>query len=302
MSLNENVKRLIMSVADNNMEKSKQVVKDIIAEEDAVCNQYFCRVVKAKLDSQPNFMELPYDVKGLLKVEDVTKSFNTNRYFLSEREKSIFERICIAKNTNEKLAEMGIRYINSTLLYGESGTGKTTFGRYVAYKLNLPFAYVNFSQCISSHLGGTSKNIEKIFEYVSKQKCVLMLDELDAIGIERGKEDSTGEMSRVVISIMQALDLLDNSIIVLGATNRLDMIDKALLRRFSVQHEVKVLEKDEIVIMIENFLEDVKIKYDFTNLEKYIATHSGKQSEVITDIIKSISKMINNDSNFILEA
>ncbi len=298
MGLNENVKNLITSVADNDLQKAKAYVKAIISNETASSNQYFCKNIKNKLETQHNFIELPYDLKGILKMEDVSTSFNENRYYLTDREKKIFEQIEMANNTNKKLTEMGIRYLNSTLLYGESGTGKTTFGKYVAYKLELPFAYLNFSQCISSYLGSTSKNIEKVFDYVAKQKCVLMLDEVDAIGIKRGKED-LGEMSRIVIGLMQSFDLLENDVIVIGATNRKDMIDEALIRRFSIIHEVKTLNPAETQTLIVNFLDNIDIKYDKQNIVQYANTYN-KQSEIIKDIIKSIVKMINNKQEFIL--
>lgn len=204
----------------------------------------------------------------------------------------------MTNNTNKKLKQLGIRYLNTTLLYGETGTGKTTFGKYVAYKLGLPFAYLNFSQCITSLLGGTSKNIDKVFEYVSKQKCVLMLDEIDAIGIKRGKED-LGEMSRVVISLMQSFDLLDNEIIVIGATNRKDMIDEALIRRFSIIHEVKTLNPEEVQILITNYLKDVNIEFDEINIKEYSIYHN-KQSEIVKDIVKGIVKMLNDKTEFMI--
>ena len=298
MALNENVKNLIRSVVDNDLQKAKSFVNIIISNETAVSNQYFCKTIKSKLETQHNFMELPYDIKSILKMEDISTSFNENRYFLTNVEKEVFEQIKIAKNTNEKLTEMGIRYLNSTLLYGESGTGKTTFGKYVAYKLGLPFAYLNFSQCISSFLGATSKNIEKVFEYVSKQKCLLMLDEVDAIGIKRGKED-LGEMSRIVIGLMQSFDLLENDIIVIGATNRKDMIDEALIRRFSIKHEVKILNNNDAYKLIINYLDDLKIKYDNDNILDYAENHH-KQSEIINDVIKGITKMLNENKEFVL--
>lgn len=298
MGLNKNVKNLIRSVADNDLSKAKIYANIIIANETSMSNQFFCKTIKNKLELQPNFIELPYDIKGILRMENVSTSFNENRYYLTSREKRVFEQIWMAKNTNEKLTEMGINFLNSTLLYGESGTGKTTFGKYVAYKLNLPFAYLNFSQCISSLLGATSKNIEKVFDYIAKQKCVFMIDEIDAIGIKRGKED-LGEMSRVVIGLMQSFDLLSNDIIVIGATNRKDMIDEALIRRFSIQHEVKTLYNNEAYNLITRFLHDLKIEYDDNDILKYTTSHN-KQSEIIKDITKSIVKMLNNNSKFIL--
>lgn len=297
MPLNENIKDLIRSVADNDLQKAKVYANIIVSNEKSNNNQNFCRIIKAKLESQHNFIELPFDLKEILKMEDVS-NFNENRYFLSDREREIFNQISIAQNTNNKLSEMGLRYVNATLLYGESGTGKTTFGKYVAYKLGLPFAYLNFSNCINSYLGATSKNISKVFDYISKQKCVFMIDEIDAIGIKRGKED-LGEMSRIVISLMQAFDLLENDIIVIAATNRKDMIDEALLRRFSIKHEVKTLNEYETRFLIEMFLQDLNIEYNKENIERY-SKINNKQNEIVNDVIKAIIKMLNDKSEFIL--
>ena len=298
MALNENIKNLIRSVVNNDLSKAKSYIKVILENENAACNKSFCDYMRKELETQPNFIELPYDIRGILKMEDVSNSFNKNRYFITDREKRIFKQIDMTNNTNKKLKQLGIRYLNTTLLYGETGTGKTTFGKYVAYKLGLPFAYLNFSQCITSLLGGTSKNIDKVFEYVSKQKCVLMLDEIDAIGIKRGKED-LGEMSRVVISLMQSFDLLDNEIIVIGATNRKDMIDEALIRRFSIKHEVKTLNPEEVQILITNYMKDINIEFDEINIKEYSIYHN-KQSEIVKDIVKGIVKMLNNKTKFMI--
>lgn len=298
MALNKNIKNLIRSVVNNDLSKAKFYIKVILENENAACNKSFCDYMRKELETQPNFIELPYDIRGILKMEDVSNSFNKNRYFITDREKRIFKQIDMTNNTNKKLKQLGIRYLNTTLLYGETGTGKTTFGKYVAYKLGLPFAYLNFSQCITSLLGGTSKNIDKVFEYVSKQKCVLMLDEIDAIGIKRGKED-LGEMSRVVISLMQSFDLLDNEIIVIGATNRKDMIDEALIRRFSIIHEVKTLNPEEVQTLITNYMKDVNIEFDEINIKEYSIYHN-KQSEIVKDIVKGIVKMLNDKTKFMI--
>lgn len=298
MALNKNIKNLIRSVVNNDLSKAKSYIEVILENENATCNKSFCDYMRKELETQPNFIELPYDIKGILKMEDVSTSFNENRYFITDREKRIFKQIDMTNNTNKKLKQLGIRYLNTTLLYGETGTGKTTFGKYVAYKLGLPFAYLNFSQCITSLLGGTSKNIDKVFEYVSKQKCVLMLDEIDAIGIKRGKED-LGEMSRVVISLMQSFDLLDNEIIVIGATNRKDMIDEALIRRFSIIHEVKTLNPEEVQTLITNYMKDVNIEFDEINIKEYSIYHN-KQSEIVKDIVKGIVKMLNDKTKFMI--
>lgn len=77
------------------------------------------------------------------------------------------------------MSEYGIPYLNSTLISGIPGTGKTEFAKYVAYRLDLPYAYLNFSYLIDSYLGKTAQNLRKVFDYCKGQKCVLMLDEVD---------------------------------------------------------------------------------------------------------------------------
>lgn len=296
--MNIEIKNLINYIADNDVQNAKKVIKRIIENNKTEIDKPFLNSIKNKIETQLlNFMELPYDLKGLLKVEDVSVSFNEKRYYLADSENEIYKHISSIKNINGKLDEMGISYLNSVLLYGESGTGKTLFGRYVAYKLGLPFAYLNFSSCVNSYLGSTQKNIEKVFDYVSKMKCVFMIDEIDAIGLERGQKNDVGEMSRIVISVMQALDLFRNDTIVIGATNRIDMIDKALSRRFAIKHEVKPLNEKQTKELIIQYLSDINIEYDMENVENY-SKKCNKQSQIVNNIIQSIIITLTENKKF----
>ena len=158
---------------------------------------------------------------------------------------------------------------------------------------------MNFSNAISSYLGTTGKNISKAFEFAEKQKCIFMIDEVDAIGMERGKED-VGEMSRITIGLMQALDCLRNDTIIIGATNRLDMIDKALLRRFSMVHNVKKFSEEEMYLMITKYLDDVGISFNNGNVLRYCKAQNS-QALVSNDMIRAISKSIRFNIEFKLE-
>jgi SpoVK/Ycf46/Vps4 family AAA+-type ATPase len=297
--MNDRLKEIIKAVADNDIQKAKQFVKVIVDEDKSQANKYFCESIKHKLQAASmNLIELPYDVKDILYMEDTSISFNENRYFLSERERQIFDEIDGMYQTSLKLSEMGIQYLNSILLYGESGTGKTLFGKYIAYKLKVPFVYMNFSNAISSYLGSTAKNIAKAFDFVQKQKCIFMIDEIDAIGMMRGKED-IGEMARITISLMQALDCVRNDTIIVGATNRIDMIDKALLRRFTMQHEVKKFNNTEIEQMIIRFLDDVNIPYRIEDIRAYSSVKPC-QAIAINEVIRAIARSIRTGCIFSL--
>lgn len=298
MGLTDNQKCLIKAVSQNDIQYAKKCAIACVVEDTTAKNKRFCDKYKQILESPGvNMMELPYDLKNILCAEDVSNSFKEGRYYLSDREKTVFENIVRMKKVNEKLMEMGISYLNSTLLYGESGTGKTTFGRYVAYKMEIPFCYLNFSSLVDSHMGNTSKNISKAFNYAISNPCVFMLDEIDCISIKRadsGDGGSDAEMARVTITLMQEFDKLTNDIIILGATNRIDRIDEALLRRFTVRHEVQPLKGIERINMAEKFLEDLKI-----NLlhEEYCAVveNSKNQSELINGLVELIAREIQKE-------
>lgn len=299
MGLTDNQKRLIQAISQSDLTSAKKCAVACLMEDTTTKNHSFCSKYKSVLESTGcNMIELPYDLKSILYVEDITNTFREGRYYLSEREKSVYKSIVRMKKVNERLMELSIPYINSTLLFGESGTGKTTFGRYVAYKTGLPFCYLNFSNLVDAYMGNTSKNISKAFSYAIANPCVFMLDEIDCISIRRSDTSSSGgsggELARITITLMQEFDKLTNDIIVIGATNRKDRIDEALLRRFSMKHEVNILNDDEKTAMVNKYLADIHMR--FTDLEiKKLVSNNINQSMLINDMIRMISERISNE-------
>ncbi|MFT3983580.1 MAG: ATP-binding protein [Lachnospiraceae bacterium] len=299
MALTDNQKRLIQAVSRNDTETARKCALACMEEDTTAKNELFCKKYKPLLErKQGNAGELPYDLKNILTMEDVSHSFQEGRYYLSDREREVYESIIRIKKVNEKLMEMGIPYLNTTLLYGESGTGKTTFGRYIAYKTGLPFCYLNFSNLIDSYMGNTSKNISKAFFYAISNPCVFMLDEVDCISIRRADADSGGgtgsELARITITMMQEFDKLRNDIIVIGATNRKDRIDEALLRRFSLKHEVKPLDIGEREKMLRKYLEDINLTFSDKEVLSMIKD-SENQSILLNDLIRRISMKISKE-------
>ena len=298
MGLTNNQKELIKELVSNNIIKAKKAALACVLEDTTQKNAYFCKKYEAILRSPGmNMIELPADVSQFLIVEDVSSSFCPERYYLSEMEKELYEKISRMRKVSRKLMECKLPYLNSVLMYGEPGTGKTLFGRYLSYKLNLPFVYVNISMLVSSYMGNTSKNLSKIFSYISSHPCVFMLDELDAICKNRESADKDGtssEMSRVTITIMQELDRLDTNAIVLAATNRIDLIDRAILRRFSITTKFVPLSKEKKEEMLQLFIEDINryMKVTFTLEEKEAIIQSGNQSEIQKAFVQLLSQKI----------
>lgn len=285
--MTENTKELIVAIAQNDLVRAKKAAIAVVATNKTKKDDVFCKQIISKLQNEPTIIPLPIDISNFAIMEDVSQTFIRNRYFLPDKEHQLYIQINNADKVNKILAEKRIRYINTTLLYGESGTGKTTFGRYVAYELGIPFLYLNFAYLIDSHLGQTGKNIQKVFEFAKKQRCVLMLDELDAIAISRGENNDVGEIPRIVIALMQSFDCLNNDIIVIAATNRLEAIDKAVTRRFSRVHEVKQLDTNESSDFASLYLSDCGYDISPSEVDEIIG-NSRKQSEIEDKLINYI--------------
>lgn len=275
--------KMVRMLAENRIQEAKEAAIVCCIEDTTKKNERYLKNYKALLENggDTNLVELPYDVKGFLRMEDVS-NFRESRYCLTHQEERIFAKI---KQTNEvsmRLLSMGIRYLNSTLIYGVPGTGKTMFGRYVAYKLGLPFAYVNFSFLIDSYMGNTSKNLKKVFDFCKGKPCVLMLDEVDCIALARSGDSggTSGELARATISLMQELDNLTNEQIIIAATNRMDRLDQAFIRRFFQKEELKIFDEADRAVMAYNFLDDVGIIYDKKAVLDYVK-EPRTQDEII---------------------
>lgn len=303
MALTENQKKLIESVYKSDLMTAKKAALACVAEDASKKNEYWCGVYKKYLSNTPTFLTVPPNLEHMLICEDLSQTFLEDRYFLSDRERALFDHIARMREANEELAKRKIKYLNSALLYGPSGTGKTTFGQYFAYKTGLPFVYLNFSNLVDSLMGKTSQNLSRAFRFVKENACVFMIDEVDTISTRRDKVGGgpDSEMSRITVTLMQELDKLSNEHIVLAATNRIDMIDEALQRRFSKKHEVQILTIPEKIQMVTKYLDSVSISYDRTNVDAYCNQAANKpQSQIINEVNEAIVRSIIDSQPFML--
>ncbi|WP_244216449.1 anti-phage ATPase IteA [Herbaspirillum rubrisubalbicans] len=131
------------------------------------------------------------------------------------------------------LARAGAALPARLLVYGAPGTGKTMMARWIAAHLNYPLLTVRCDTLVSSMLGQTSRNLRRVFDYAQQAPSVLFLDEFDALASARGNERDVGELQRVVIALLQNMDALPDSAILVAATNHEQLLDPAIWRRFS---------------------------------------------------------------------
>ena len=121
------------------------------------------------------------------------------------------------------------------LLVGPPGNGKTSLAEAIAEALSAPFFVVRYEALIGSFLGETASRLKRVFDYARTTPCVLFFDEFDAVGKERGDVHETGEIKRVVSSLLMQVDDLPSYTVVVAATNHAELLDRAAWRRFQVR-------------------------------------------------------------------
>ena len=136
------------------------------------------------------------------------------------------------------------------LLAGPPGNGKTSLAEALAYELALPLFTVRYEAVVTSYLGETAQRLRRLFDYVRTEPCLLFFDEFDAIGKERGDLHETGEIKRVVTTLLLQLDDLPSYCVLVGATNHPELLDKAAWRRFELRLELgtSIYEADDGVL------------------------------------------------------
>lgn len=127
---------------------------------------------------------------------------------------------------------------NRILLAGEPGNGKTSLTEGLANALMVPLIVARYEGLIGSYLGETASRLGKLFEYVRTRACVLFFDEFDTVGKERGDVHETGEIKRVVSSLLLQIDALPSHVVVVTATNHPELLDRAVWRRFQLRLEL----------------------------------------------------------------
>ena len=159
------------------------------------------------------------------------------------------------QSRKEILRSYGLEPRHRVLLAGPPGNGKTTVAEGIAEALMLPLLVVRYEAVIGSYLGETASRLRKLFDYVRARQCVLFLDEFDTIGKERGDIHETGEIKRVVSSLLLQMDALPSHVVVVAASNHPELFDRAVWRRFQLRLLLPQPGRAEIEVWLQRFEE-----------------------------------------------
>ena len=190
----------------------------------------------------------------------------------------------------ERLLHHGLKPRRKILLYGVSGCGKSMTAERVAFDLGLPFYKVRFDTIISSYLGESASNLQKLFESIESYPCVLLLDEFDIIGKQRNlKNNDVGEIHRIVNILLGLLEEYDGQGILIATTNIESSLDNALFRRFDDFIELPRPSEKEIIRLLENSFSALKLLDDVV-LKEYAKKLEGMSSAIVVKIAQDAAK------------
>jgi len=203
---------------------------------------------------------------------------------LAEAKVEVEEIVEFLKNP-EKYTELGAKIPRGALLVGPPGTGKTLLAKAVAGEANVPFLSMSGSDFVEMFVGVGAARVRDLFKQAKeKAPCIIFIDEIDAVGRARGKNPNMGsndERENTLNAMLTEMDGFqsNNGVICLAATNRADMLDKALLRpgRFDRQIYVDLPELTDRIEIFNVHLRNIKFnsKLDVEQLARQTQGFSG---------------------------
>ncbi len=185
---------------------------------------------------------------------------------LSEAKTEIEEIVEFLKNP-QRYTDLGGKIPKGALLVGPPGTGKTLLAKAVAGEANVPFFSMSGSDFVEMFVGVGASRVRDLFRQAKeKAPCIVFIDEIDAVGRARGKNPNMGSNDERENTLNQLLTEMDgfgsnSGVIILAATNRADILDKALLRagRFDRQIYVELPDLNDRVAIFKVHLRNIKI-------------------------------------------
>ncbi|SBS76636.1 AAA+ family ATPase [uncultured Mycobacterium sp.] len=175
---------------------------------------------------------------------------------MDSRVSSAISEVVEEHHRSELLRSHGLEPRNRILLEGPPGNGKTSLAEAIAAELMVPFYVVRYEGVVSSFLGETTSRLDHVFEFARTRRCVLFFDEFDTIAKERADAHETGEIKRVVSTLLLQIDRLPSHVVAVCATNHGELLDRAAWRRFQLRLPLEPPSRAQAT----DFLERLRIK------------------------------------------
>lgn len=237
---------LVRAGTAGDMPLFRKAVEALVAEERGKKHDVLADRLAQHLQTAPQLPHPPAALNGSLngyaKPSDLWSERVPNRGFeellLPDTVADVVREVVEEHQRADLLRSYNLVPRSRVLLAGDPGNGKTSLAEGIAHALMVPLVVARYEGLIGSYLGETASRIKRLFDFAKTRPCVLFFDEFDAVGKERGDTQETGEIKRVVSSLLLQIDDLPPYAVVVTATNHPELLDRAVWRRFQVRLEL----------------------------------------------------------------
>lgn len=252
----ENISELIYALIRNEKEKISRSFETCIACEKEGNTKYRLeRAFEEYKRRQGTVILKELDPAIQLLLSAPYRECGLNDLFLNDDVKRATKRMLLEWNNKDYLIQNGFSPSNKILLEGPPGNGKTSYAIALGKELNLPVLNTSSSLMLDSYLGKSEKNVTMLFTRMP-ENCILLFDEFEAMVSSRvSSSESAGRAwNSIVTSFLVNMETIRPSILFIAATNRTDMMDSAVIRRFNVRIKFNNPSETEKNAYVEQYL------------------------------------------------
>jgi len=242
------------------------------------------------LQNSPQQRQMPYIQNGAKDLLfEVLPQKQLSDLVLDDEIMATCKELIEEHHRSELLGSYGVSPRSRLLFVGPPGNGKTSLAEAVAYELMYPLLIIRYDNLIGSYLGETASRLQKVFDIARTRNCVLFFDEFETLGKERGDTRETGEIKRVVSSLLLQIDRMPSHAVVITASNHPELLDRAVWRRFQIRLELVNPTKVRIAKYLQVFQEKAGFLFKRSLEELAHNLRGGNFAEIeefCTDILR----------------
>ncbi len=284
--------RLFQALSGRDLETAEQIAKQIASLEEKHGHHSAAQLLRGSLHSNGiKGHRAPEPISGILTNGNFLEAalsrgqsaVRLKDVMLRPAGRAVLDELINETRSGAYLSAKGIRRRSKLLFVGPPGCGKSFTAQAIANELALPHYIVRFDAVIGAYLGQTAIHLRELFRFASNHPCVLLFDEIDALGKQRGNPLDVGELDRIVIALMQELEFSETQGIVIATSNLPKNLDRALWRRFDLILHFPRPSKNELKAYAKRIAGKFRLKQETGSLNRAVAAKTYADAEKLVE-------------------
>ena len=229
---------LVRAARERDDESLRRTVESMVAEERVKQHHLLAERLEDALHATPAYISGELTPTAPAGFSVIAPRRTLDELVLPDGVREAVGELVEEQQRTEVLRAHGLEPRHRVLLIGPPGNGKTSLAEAIAEALLLPMVVLRYEEVIGSFLGETASRLAAVFDFARGRRCVVFFDEFDALAKERGDQHETGEIKRVVSSLLLQVDAVPSHAVFIAASNHPELLDRAVHRRFELRLEL----------------------------------------------------------------